>query len=151
MRIAVLAVGRMRAPLDALCADYGRRLPWPVTVREVAESRPLGTGERIGREAELLRKALPKKATVIALDERGAMPSSTEFAARIGAWQDRGVETLAFLIGGADGLEPAFRDTADFVLAFGRMTWPHLMTRLLLFEQLYRASTILSGHPYHRA
>jgi 23S rRNA (pseudouridine1915-N3)-methyltransferase len=151
MRITVLAVGKMRGPLVDLCDDYVRRLPWPVRVDELAESRPLKPQERISREAGLLRKALPKGSTVIALDERGATTSSAEFAKRLGAWQDRGIEDVAFLIGGAEGLDPTLRDNADFVLAFGRMTWPHLLTRLLLFEQLYRASTILSGHPYHRA
>lgn len=151
MRITVAAVGRMRGPLADLCTDYVRRLPWPVAVHELAENRPLKPQERISREAKILRNVLPRGATVIALDERGVITSSVEFAKRLGAWQDRGVEDLAFLVGGAEGLDAKLRDDADLVLAFGRMTWPHLLTRLLLFEQLYRASTILSGHPYHRA
>lgn len=100
-------------------------------------------------EAARLSRALPEGAAVIALDERGELATSEALATRIGEWRDTGRD-LAFLIGGADGLDEAIRTRADWRLALGRLTWPHLLVRLLLAEQLYRASTILAGHPYHR-
>ena len=85
------------------------------------------------------------------MDERGRDLKSRELADRIGRWRDDGVQDLAFAIGGADGLSQAVRDRADLLLAFGRATWPHMLVRAMLAEQIYRAQTILSGHPYHRA
>ncbi len=102
------------------------------------------------REAELILAALPAGARLVALDERGQPWSSRELAERIGAWRDQGVATVAFAIGGAEGLGPAVAERADAVLSLGAMTWPHLLMRSLLFEQLYRAQQILAGHPYHR-
>jgi 23S rRNA (pseudouridine1915-N3)-methyltransferase len=98
--------------------------------------------------------ALPAKAgglVVVALDERGKALASEAFARRIAGWRDGGAQDLAFLIGGADGHAPAVRERADFLLSLGPMTWPHLMVRAMLAEQLYRAQQILAGHPYHRA
>lgn len=152
MRIHVLCVGRARSgPEMALFEAYIRRVPWPVSLREVEEKRPLSAPERRAREALLLRKALPPGTTLVALDEHGRMLGSADFAARLGRWADAGVADLAFLIGGADGLEPALRDQAALVLSLSAMTWPHLLVRALLAEQLYRAHSILTGHPYHRA
>ena len=151
MRISILCIGRARGgPAVALYEDYIGRLPWPVQLQELEERRPLPTAARILREAELLAAAIPKGAVTVALDERGKAMSSTAFAKQLGAWIDQGRGDVAFLIGGADGLAPALRDGADLVLALGPMTWPHLLVRPLLAEQLYRAHTILSGHPYHR-
>lgn len=100
-------------------------------------------------EAARLLRALPENAVLIALDEGGEDITSGELARRLGQWRDQGRD-LAFLIGGADGLDPPTLAQADWRLALGRLTWPHLLVRLLLAEQLYRASTILAGHPYHR-
>ncbi len=102
------------------------------------------------REAELILAALPPGARLIALDERGAAWSSVELAGRLAGWRDAGTGAVAFAIGGADGLGSAVLDRADAVLSLGKMTWPHLLVRGMLLEQLYRAQQILAGHPYHR-
>jgi 23S rRNA (pseudouridine1915-N3)-methyltransferase len=102
------------------------------------------------REAELILAAIPAGARLVALDERGQSWSSRELAERLGRWRDQSIAALAFAIGGADGLGQAVLDRADTVLSLGAMTWPHLLARSLLLEQLYRAQQILAGHPYHR-
>jgi len=102
------------------------------------------------REAELILAAIPAGALLIALDERGQSWSSREFAERLSQWRDHGVANIAFAIGGADGLGGMVIERADAVLSLGAMTWPHLVVRSLLLEQLYRAQQILAGHPYHR-
>lgn len=94
---------------------------------------------------------LPDKATIIALDERGKNLDSRAFAGQLGRWRDDAVSAAVFLIGGPDGLSPDLRRKAALTIAFGAATWPHQMVRVMLLEQLYRAATILSGHPYHRA
>lgn len=101
-------------------------------------------------EADLLRNAIPKGAHIMVLDERGAVLSSPKFAANLADWRDQGRRDLAILIGGADGLHPDLRASADFALGFGAMVWPHMLVRVMLSEQLYRAATILAGGPYHR-
>jgi len=110
----------------------------------------LPAGALKAREAALILGALPARARLIALDERGAMWSSRGLADRLAAWRDQGMAELAFAIGGADGLGPGVLDRADAILSLGPMTWPHLLVRSLLLEQLYRAQQILAGHPYHR-
>jgi 23S rRNA (pseudouridine1915-N3)-methyltransferase len=102
------------------------------------------------REAALILAALPARSRLVALDERGVTWSSRELAERLAAWRDQGVAELAFAIGGADGLGAEVLDRADAILSLGPMTWPHLLVRSLLLEQLYRAQQILAGHPYHR-
>ena len=102
-------------------------------------------------EADLLLAAVPNAAMIVALDERGASLSSERFAERLGQWRDQGVGDVAFLIGGADGHGEAVGKRADLMLALGPMTWPHLMVRAMIAEQIYRAQQILAGHPYHRA
>jgi 23S rRNA (pseudouridine1915-N3)-methyltransferase len=119
-------------------------------VLELEEKRPLAAGQRKFREGELILAALPPRAPFIALDERGARWGSRELAERIGAWRDSGSTELAFAVGGADGLDAAVLGRADVVLSLGPMTWPHLLVRTMLLEQLYRSQQILSGHPYHR-
>jgi 23S rRNA (pseudouridine1915-N3)-methyltransferase len=104
----------------------------------------------LAEEAERLAGAISRDAVVIALDENGRNLTSRALANRIGAWQTQGRSEFAFLVGGPDGLDPALIQRADLVLALGRMTWPHRLVRVLLAEQLYRAGTILAGHPYHR-
>jgi 23S rRNA (pseudouridine1915-N3)-methyltransferase len=155
LRVTVLAVGRLRAGPEAeLVADYlarfdrtGRPLGLgPAQVTEVEDRR----GGGASAEAALLAAAIPKGASLVALDERGRDIDSPAFAALLRRSADTGVRDLAFAIGGADGLDPAFRTRADHVVSFGRMVWPHLLVRVMLAEQLYRAASILAGAPYHR-
>jgi 23S rRNA (pseudouridine1915-N3)-methyltransferase len=157
MRIVICAVGRARTgPLRTLFEDYagridGTRLFGRVELREVEERRALPAAELKLREAELLAAALPKGATVVALDGRGHAMTSEGFASRLAKWRDGGVADLAFVIGGADGLDKTLLEKANLALSLGAMTWPHLLVRAMLAEQIYRAATILQGHPYHRA
>ena len=152
MRITIAAVGRDKAgPARDLFQTYTKRLPWPVDLREVEEKRPLPALQLKAREAELLLAAVPADAFIIALDGRGKTLSSEDLAARFGAWRDEGRRDVAFLIGGADGLDRAVLDAAGLALSLGAMTWPHMLVRPMLAEQLYRAWSILEGHPYHRA
>ncbi len=150
MRLHIVAVGRQKAgPLKDLERHYAARITLPLIFREVEEKRKLSSTEMKAREAELLLAATPKNAVRIALDGRGTALSSLDFAKRLGAWRDSGAD-LAFIIGGADGLDERVLDAAQFVLSLGAMTWPHLLARGMLLEQLYRAQQILAGHPYHR-
>jgi 23S rRNA (pseudouridine1915-N3)-methyltransferase len=136
--------------LKELQALYARRIASPLTIVELEERRRLPTAALKAREAQLVLGALPPDAFLIALDERGTAWSSRTLADRIAAWRDRGVPELAFAIGGADGLGSAVLDQAHATLSLGPMTWPHLLVRGMLLEQLYRAQQILAGHPYHR-
>jgi 23S rRNA (pseudouridine1915-N3)-methyltransferase len=136
--------------LKELQALYARRIASPLTIVELEERRRLPTAALKAREAQLVLGALPPGAFLVALDERGAAWSSRALADRIAAWRDRGVPELAFAIGGADGLGCAVLDQAHATLSLGPMTWPHLLVRGMLLEQLYRAQQILAGHPYHR-
>ncbi len=151
MRITLAAVGRSKpGPARDLYEHYAGRLQWPLTLKEVEERRRLPPAALQEREGDLLLAALPAGARVVALDEGGKALTSKAFAALIGGWRDQGQRDVAFVIGGAEGLAPAVRRAADRILAFGPMTWPHMLVRALLLEQLYRAQTILAGHPYHR-
>jgi 23S rRNA (pseudouridine1915-N3)-methyltransferase len=156
MRVHLCAVGRLKAgPERALVDDYftrfdrtGRPLGLgPLTEHEVEDRKAIG----IAAEGTLLARSLPAGAFVAVLDERGAVLSSPEFAAELARWRDGGRQDVAFVIGGADGIDPSLRARADFALSFGRMVWPHMLVRVMLAEQLYRAATILAGGPYHRA
>lgn len=155
MKVHICAVGRLRAgPEKTLIDDYltrfdrtGRGLSLgPVSVLEVDDRK----GGGMAGEAALLRRALPDGAVICALDERGTVETSPKFANRIAGWRDAGRSDLAFVIGGADGIDPALRDQANHLLSFGKMVWPHMLVRVMLAEQLYRAASILSGGPYHR-
>ena len=157
MRVIVAAIGRARAaPEQALFNDYASRLvrsgPAALTleIREAEERRKLPVDARRTAEAALLRELIPKGATLVALDARGKSLASEEFAKRLARWRDDGVADLAFVIGGADGLDPTLIRQAGFVLSLGAMTWPHMLVRAMLAEQIYRAQSILTGHPYHR-
>jgi len=151
MRITLLAVGRMKAgAAQDLYELYAARLRWPLTVKEVEERRSLPPEALKQQEGALLLAALPRGARVVALDEGGKEMSSRDFAGLLGRWQDEGVGETAFVIGGADGLSAEVRQAADVILSLGRMTWPHMLVRGLLAEQLFRAESILAGHPYHR-
>ena len=152
MRLTIAAVGRLKAgPEKALHDSYIRRIAWPLVLREVEERRPLSAIERMGREADLLLAACPVGATLVALDRQGKDMGSDGFARWIGGRRDAGIADLAFLIGGADGHPETLLKRCALVLSFGSMTFPHLLARILLVEQLYRAQQILAGHPYHRA
>ncbi|MFN3933994.1 23S rRNA (pseudouridine(1915)-N(3))-methyltransferase RlmH [Parvibaculum sp.] len=159
MRVHICAAGRLKpGPEKLLIDDYLSRLDatgraigiaaGPVS--EIEERRKLDAPQLMAREAELLLAAA-KGATIVALDERGKNETSEVFARRLGEWRDNAVPDLAFVIGGANGLAPAVREKASHIMSFGAMTWPHMLVRVLLAEQLYRAVTILAGHPYHRS
>ena len=149
MRLVVAAVGRGRDdPAQQLFENYRHRLPWPLELREVRA----GGGGEAGREREAaaLLKGLPEGAYIVALDGTGKALTSEAFAALLAQIRDDGVAVVAFLIGGADGHGAPALARADLVLSLGPMTWPHLLVRAMLAEQLWRAASILSGHPYHR-
>ena len=151
MRLTLAAVGRWkRGPLPELFDDYRKRLSWPLTLKEVGARKPLDGAQLIAHEADLLQAALPEQATLVALDAGGRALSSEAFADTLGAWEDDGVAEVAFLIGGSDGLDQSLRQRADLALSLGPMTWPHMLVRVLLAEQLYRAQAIRQGHPYHK-
>jgi 23S rRNA (pseudouridine1915-N3)-methyltransferase len=151
MRVTIAAVGRDRSsPTRDLFEEYCRRCPWPIRLREIPPRTTGPPERRRAEEAERLSGVLTRDCVVIALDENGRNPTSRALAAKIGTWQRQGRSELAVLIGGPDGLDPALLERADLVRALGRMTWPHRLVRVLLAEQLYRAATILAGHPYHR-
>jgi 23S rRNA (pseudouridine1915-N3)-methyltransferase len=151
MQIEILAIGRARAgPERALYQTYAERIRWPLVLRELEEKRRLPPAEMTAREGALLLDALPGDAAAIVLDETGKELSSEQFAKQLGRWRDDGRATIAFVIGGADGVAGEVRDRADLVLSLGRQTWPHMLVRAMLAEQIYRAQQILAGHPYHR-
>ena len=162
MKLAVLAVGRMKGPERDLADRYGGRLAKAARplgldwrgVSEIAEARGGSASARMAAEADaLLAKAsgMADAAAIVLLDERGDAVSSEEFAAMIGRTRDDGRPALAFALGGPDGHGNALRDAAMRSVSFGRLTWPHQLARAMLMEQIYRATTILAGHPYHRA
>ncbi|KIC19776.1 23S rRNA (pseudouridine(1915)-N(3))-methyltransferase RlmH [Leisingera sp. ANG-Vp] len=155
MRLHICAAGRLRSgPEKSLIDDYltrfdrtGRALGLgPARVVEIEDKKNGG----MAAEAVLLRKALPKGAVICALDERGKVISSPDFADKLAGWRDSGRQDLALIIGGADGIDPSLRAEADFSISFGKMVWPHMLVRVMLAEQIYRAATILAGSPYHR-
>ncbi len=158
MRIAIAAVGRMKSgPERELVARYleraaGSGKPLALTgfdVSELSESRAGSAASRKAEEAKAIRAALPD-GIIVALDERGKALTSESFANQLGRWRDDGRSSVGFIIGGADGIDPDFVKSADLVVSFSPMVWPHQLVRIMLAEQLYRATTILSGHPYHR-
>lgn len=151
MKIIVAAVGRAKAgPERELFQTYSARLSWTIELKEIEIKKESDTNVRRALEGEALLSSVLPQSRVVALDERGRAETSKEFAAQLGRWRDDGTRTITFLIGGADGLSEAVRRRADSILSFGALTWPHMLVRALLAEQLYRAHSILSGHPYHR-
>ena len=139
MLLHVIARGKIgRSPEADLIARYAKRITWPLKLTELPD-----TGGTVPAPQPQVRTVL--------LDERGRQMSSEEFAALLGKWRDEGVRETRFMIGAADGHGDAARASADLLLAFGAMTWPHLMARAMLAEQLWRATSILAGHPYHRS
>ncbi|MEA2879303.1 MAG: rRNA (pseudouridine1915-N3)-methyltransferase [Hyphomicrobiales bacterium] len=158
MRIVVAAVGRLkRGPESDLAERYRERAVKSgrgiglrsLEVIEIAESRARETQRRMLEESIALANVIPKDAATVLLDPRGETVDSNAFTKRLRGWNDGGRDVV-FVIGGPDGLAPTLSDQADLHLAFGALTWPHQLVRIMLLEQIYRATTILSGHPYHR-
>lgn len=152
MHIIISAIGKMKkkSPEEALITDYISKTRWPVDIKEAEEKRALSGEDLKQAESELLLKSIPAGAKIIALDEHGETLSSRELAEKIRFWQDNGVQTVAFCIGGATGHGACLKQRADLKLSFGRMTLPHMLMRVVLAEQIYRIKTILDGHPYHK-
>lgn len=159
MRLIIVAVGRLKqGPERELVQRYSKRFEdiggklgfRGIEMREIAESRARDASTRMAEEAAAISSHLPEKYGLAALDERGKSIDSATFAQHLGSFRDSATD-LIFVIGGADGLSPELRGKARLVIAFGAATWPHQMVRVMLLEQIYRAATILTGHPYHRA
>jgi 23S rRNA (pseudouridine1915-N3)-methyltransferase len=160
MRILIAAVGRLKqGPERELAeryrkraADFGRKVGLQsFDVVEIRESRADNVERRMVEESIAIANVVPERAVTVILDERGATMNSAAFAGRLQDWRSAERPALVFIIGGAEGLAASLRDKADLALAFGPLTWPHQLVRIMLLEQLYRAVTILGGHPYHRA
>ena len=160
MRIVVAAVGRLkRGPETELSERYAKRATQTgrnlglrdVEIIEIRESRATEAGKRMLEESIALANIIPEHAAVVLLDERGTNLDSASLAAQIAKFRSNDRPAIVFVIGGADGLSPSLRDKAELRLSFGTATWPHQLVRVMLLEQLYRATTILTGHPYHRA
>ncbi|MEG3087676.1 23S rRNA (pseudouridine(1915)-N(3))-methyltransferase RlmH [Sphingomonas sp. PB4P5] len=138
MLIHIVARGRIgRSPEAELVERYLKRVPWPTKITELPDS-----GGKM--------PALEPQTRIVMLDETGDVLPSKSFAEKIGRWRDDGVRELRFMIGAADGFDYADRANADLLLSFGRATWPHMLARAMLAEQLWRAASILANHPYHR-
>ena len=160
MRLLVIAIGRLKQGPERELAeryrerfdDIGRKLGFRgLEIHEIPESRARDAATRISEEATAISTAIPEKSVIVALDEHGDNIDSAAFARHLGRWRDEAVANTIFMIGGADGLSPDLRRRAKLCVAFGSATWPHQMVRVMLLEQVYRAATILAGHPYHRA
>lgn len=159
MRLVLAAVGRLKqGPERELAERYRKRAAQagrPIGLREIElveirESRAPEPEKRMIEESIAIASVIPEGAAVVVLDQRGQNQSSAELAAALRGWADE-ARTVVFVIGGPDGLAPSLRDKAGPALAFGSATWPHQLVRIMLLEQVYRAVTILTGHPYHRA
>jgi|SRR5207244_6116902 len=160
MRIIVAAVGRLKRGSESelseryreRAAQTGRKLGLrDVEIIEVRESRAADADKRMREESIALASIIPQGAAVVLLDSHGESLDSAGFASQLAKWRANGRAAVVFLIGGADGLAPSLREKAELRLSFGSATWPHQLVRVMLLEQLYRAMTILTGHPYHRA
>lgn len=144
IHVEIIAPGKMRDKSQlGLWADYVRRMQWNVTMHEIDAKKP-------GDEESKTLEKIDNQAYVIALDERGKTIASVPFAKKIEDIAAGGISKIQFVIGGADGLGDTVRNKADFLLSFGAQTWPHMLVRIMLIEQIYRAQQILAGHPYHR-
>ncbi|MEO1328130.1 MAG: 23S rRNA (pseudouridine(1915)-N(3))-methyltransferase RlmH [Pseudomonadota bacterium] len=154
MRLRIVAVGRLgRGPESELTELYRKRLDAMARSARIGPLEIVEVEDRSGRGAEAegaLLLGAAKSERLVALDERGATLDSKGLAETLGRWRDQGAAGVAFAIGGADGHAKAVREAADLTLSFGALTWPHALARAMLAEQLYRAATILTGHPYHR-
>lgn len=152
MKVNILSIGKFKKNSNyaKIFEEYKKRLSWKVNLKELTTQKKL-SGESLKKaEGEKLLQNTNSKAKIISLDERGKIITSTEFANLIKSYQVNGFSNIDFIIGGANGLSEEVRNKSDYILSFGKMVFPHLMIRAMLIEQLYRASTILSGHPYHK-
>lgn len=150
LHIDIIAVGKLKkGPLAELSDEYLKRITWPLTLYEIESPYREAANQQADEERKILDKLRPH-AFVVVLDERGNGLKSLDFAKTLERLQNDGEEYVQFVIGGADGLTDAVRARAGFLLSFGQQTWPHLLARVMLLEQIYRARQILSGHPYHR-
>ena len=159
MRIVIAAVGRLKqGPERELAeryrkraADAGRKAGLDAfDVVEIRESRAGDTGRRMLEESIAIANVVPERAVTVLLDERGESMSSGSFAGRLQGWRSENRPAVVFIVGGADCLSPSLREKASLAIAFGQATWPHQLVRIMLLEQLYRAVTMMAGHPYHR-
>lgn len=158
MRLGLISVGRLKAgPERDLYGRYAARIAAlrrmgleGLDLREIDESKAKTPNERMAREGRELMSLIPDGSVLVVFDERGMMADSTAFANFIGRQRDAGSRSLCFLVGGPDGVDPSVRERASAIYSFGAMTLPHQLVRVLVVEQIYRAMTILSGHPYHR-
>jgi len=148
MKIKIVAVGKLKnSPMLDLCEEYAKRIGKDISIKEI--DAPKGSTSIV--EEPLILKNLSNAGILVALDERGETLSSPDFAKKFDKWQTHAhSDGLTFLIGGADGLTDTVRQKADFLMSFGKQTWPHMLVRVMLLEQIYRARQILAGHPYHR-
>ena len=150
MKILVSAIGKSKnSPAYQLYMEYAKRLAWKIECKEF-EVKSANSAQRKAREGELLLGSCVGYDALIVLDETGENLSSQEFSEKIRKWQQVGKSSFAFIIGGADGLDAAVLKKANLVWSFGRLTWPHILVRAMLAEQIYRAQTLINGHPYHR-
>lgn len=151
MKVRILVVGHLKTgPELTLIKDYLKRFHWRVEVTELSAKKGLSGSALKEAEGELILGQIPSGGFLIALDERGESPSSVDFSHLIADCQNQGISQIFFCIGGADGLSERVKKRASRMISFGKMTWPHMLVRVMLVEQLYRAQQILSGHPYHR-
>lgn len=150
MRLLIAAIGKAKAsPELSITQDYVKRLPWKVDIKE-HDVKLDDAAKRKIKEAELLLESCKGYDKLIALDEKGKQFTSREFADQLKSWQQQGASSFAFVIGGADGLDTALLKKAQLTWSLGKSTWPHMLVRAMLAEQLYRAQSIIAGHPYHR-
>ncbi len=150
LHLDIIAVGKLKkGPLADLADEYLKRITWPLTLHEIESPYREAPNQQADEERKILEK-LRSHAFVVVLDERGNGLKSLDFARTLERLQNEGEEHVQFIIGGADGLTDAVRARAGFLLSFGQQTWPHMLARVMLLEQIYRARQILSGHPYHR-
>jgi 23S rRNA (pseudouridine1915-N3)-methyltransferase len=160
MRIVVAAVGRLKQGAERELAERYRKRAATAgrsaglqafDIVEIRESRADDAARRMLEESIAIANIVPERAVLVILDERGESMSSASFAGRLQGWRSEDKPAVVFIIGGHDGLAPSLREKASLAIAFGAATWPHQLARIMLLEQLYRAVTILTGHPYHRA
>lgn len=151
MNIILVAVGKQKrhSPLYDIYHSYCARLPWNITVKEI-DIKHSSSSQLADKEGALLLKTIAQTAYVIVLDQTGPVISSEDFAAQLRRWQNQGNHALTFVIGGAYGHSKMILERANYILSLGKMTWPHMLVRTMLMEQLYRAYSILQHHPYHK-
>ncbi len=149
MKLHILAIGKLKkSPIKELCEEYKKRLTWPLKLYEL----PAQKNNTPEQDKKAFLSKIPNNGFIIALDERGLSLESPVFAQKLISWREKASQQeLFFLIGGADGLAPEIRKKAKIILSFGQQTWPHMLVRVMLLEQLYRAQQILARHPYHRS